>query len=81
MMKYVEKSGTGTHTVGYTYDSINNLTKLVETIGNEKRETSYTYDAWGNLITADIPEDTLGFYNPLRYRGYVYDGETELYYL
>ena len=24
---------------------------------------------------------TLGFYNPLRYRGYVYDPETELYYL
>ena len=25
--------------------------------------------------------DTLGQLNPLRYRGYVYDSETELYYL
>ena len=25
--------------------------------------------------------DTLGVYNPLRYRGYVYDQETSLYYL
>ena len=40
---------------------------------------TYTYDAWGkdtghtNSQTADV--------NPLRYRGYVYDFETELYYL
>ena len=32
MMKYVETDGSSTHTVGYEYDSINNLTALVETI-------------------------------------------------
>ena len=43
---------------------------------------TYTYDAWGNILdTAGTMKDTLGFYNPLRYRGYVYDEETELYYL
>jgi len=43
---------------------------------------SYTYDPYGK------PEDptgtlasTLGAHNPLRYRGYVYDTETGLYYL
>ena len=44
--------------------------------------TSYTYDAWGNpLTTTGAMADTLGKLNPLRYRGYVYDTETGLYYL
>ena len=42
----------------------------------------YVYDAWGNLhATEGTMDDTLGVINPLRYRGYVYDQETELYYL
>ena len=42
----------------------------------------YTYDIWGKLlgITGELA-DTLGLANPLRYRGYYYDSETELYYL
>ena len=44
--------------------------------------TSYTYDAWGNpLTTTGSMADTLGKLNPFRYRGYVYDTETGLYYL
>ena len=43
---------------------------------------SYTYDAWGNLlVTTGVQAETLGVLNPLRYRGYVYDQETGLYYL
>ncbi len=43
---------------------------------------TYTYDAWGNILTVGgTMADTLGVYNPLRYRGYVYDQETSLYYL
>lgn len=42
----------------------------------------YTYDAWGNLLTTTGSlANSLGRYNPLRYRGYVYDYETQLYYL
>ena len=46
----------------------------------------YTYDAWGKLlstITDPNNDDAadLGLYNPLRYRGYVYDPESALYYL
>ena len=43
---------------------------------------AYTYDAWGRLLsTTGSLASTLGVYNPLRYRGYVYDRETGLYYL
>ena len=42
----------------------------------------YKYDAWGKLLSATgALADTLGKCNPFRYRGYVYDGETGLYYL
>ena len=42
----------------------------------------YAYDAWGNLLsTTGRLARTLGEYNPLRYRGYVYDTETGFYYL
>ena len=43
-MKYVEKSSTGTHSVGYTYDSLNNLTALAETFGTTERKYFYAYD-------------------------------------
>ena len=49
----MEKSSTGTHSVGYEYDSINNLTKLVETIGTVERKTSYTYDEDNRPKTGD----------------------------
>ena len=43
---------------------------------------TYTYDAWGNILsTTDEYYNTLSVVNPLRYRGYVYDEETGLYYL
>ncbi len=42
----------------------------------------YSYDAWGNILTTTgSMATTLGTHNPLRYRGYVYDTETTLYYL
>ena len=38
----------------------------------------YEYDPYGNIISAtgELAED-----NPLRYRGYIYDSECDLYYL
>ena len=42
----------------------------------------YEYDAWGKpLNTTGTLVGTLGKRNPFRYRGYVYDAETGLYYL
>ena len=41
---------------------------------------SYVYDSWGNI--KDTKGDTtVRELNPIRYRGYVYDTETSLYYL
>lgn len=43
---------------------------------------NYVYDAWGRPISCSgIMANTLGKINPFRYRGYVYDEETGLYYL
>ena len=43
---------------------------------------NYQYDPWGKLLSATgALGSTLGYYNPFRYRGYVYDEETGLYYL
>ncbi len=42
----------------------------------------YSYDAWGDpLSTTGSMADTLGSRNSLRYRSYVFDDETGLYYL
>ena len=56
------------------------------------RELPYSvndkYDAWGKLLAAKnyygVPvtdPNSIALVNPLRYRGYVYDDETGLYYL
>ena len=43
---------------------------------------SYAYDAWGMPIgKSGSMAETLGTVQPLRYRGYVFDEETGLYYL
>ena len=55
---------------------------IVDSIGNLVVE--YKYDAWGKPISRSsltTAYETLGRLNPFRYRGYVYDEETELYYL
>ena len=45
----------------------------------------YDYDAWGKPIRTQYADETastyITYFNPLRYRGYVYDQETGLYYL
>ena len=43
---------------------------------------SYTYDAWGRPTgKTGCLAGTLGTVQPFRYRGYVFDEETGLYYL
>ena len=66
---------------GYTYYYVTNLQGDVigikDSSGNQV--VSYAYDAWGKLLYRTNTQ--LAEYNPLRYRGYVYDWETGLYYL
>ena len=42
---------------------------------------TYSYDGWGNVLTTGGYDANLAARNPLRYRGYYYDSETELYYV
>ena len=50
--------------------------------GAGKVVVEYSYDAWGQPLTiTGSMMDTLGKANPLRYRCYVYDEETGMYYL
>ena len=64
----------------YVKNAQGDVTGLVNASGT--RVVTYTYDAWGNLLTTTgSMATTLGAQNPLRYRGYVYDTETGLYYL
>ena len=43
----------------------------------------YAYDAWGKILSIYNTPGTgsIGSINPLRYRGYYYDEDTDLYYL
>ena len=69
---------------GTSYYYATNLQGDVTAIldGSGTAVVQYTYDAWGNILSATGSlSGTLGICNPLRYRGYVYDTETRLYYL
>ena len=53
------------------------IVKILDEDGNEK--ANYVYNAWGNILSQS--NDELSSINPLRYRGYVYDEDTAMYYL
>ena len=64
----------------YVTNSQGDVVGILNASGTEV--VTYTYDAWGNILsTSGSMASTLGAHNPLRYRGYVYDQETGLYYL
>jgi len=69
---------------GVTYQYVTNVQGDVIAILNSSGVpvVEYTYDAWGNILDIEGSlSSTVGIINPLRYRGYVYDQETGLYYL
>ena len=58
------------------------IIQIIDEIGTSVVEC--TYDAWGKVLNVtgdDNLKNTLGKIQPFRYRGYVYDVETGLYYL
>ena len=63
----------------YIKDLQGDITEIVDKDGNSVAE--YAYDAWGNMLTENNGTLTVGKLNPFRYRSYVYDEETGLYYL
>ena len=48
--------------------------------GNGNIVVNYTYDSWGKLLKVEGNTE-LGYRKPLRYRGYIADDETGLYYV
>ena len=83
---YYDASGKPLSVVynGTTYYYILSLQGDVVAILNSSGVSvvEYTYDAWGRLLTTTgSMAPSLGLNNPLRYRSYIYDRETGLYYL
>ncbi|MFR1758446.1 MAG: RHS repeat-associated core domain-containing protein, partial [Christensenellaceae bacterium] len=64
----------------YLVNAQGDVMGIMDTSGNLVVE--YQYDVWGALfLMSGSLAETLGKKNPLRYRGYIYDEETKLYYL
>ena len=71
---------------GETYSYLHNLQGDIVGIvdSNENIVLEYKYDAWGRplaVVSMTAACERLVELNPFRYRGYVWDEETELYYL
>ena len=92
MFFYYDSAG---NPIAFSYNGcmhyyVKNLQGDIVRVVNEAGNTvaSYEYDAWGKLLAAKnyygVPvtdPNSIALVNPLRYRGYVYDDETGLYYL
>lgn len=64
----------------YLRNAQGDITGIIDSSGTQV--VSYSYNTWGVItgITGTAAQ-TVGRLNPLRYRGYVYDDETGLYYV
>ena len=84
LLFYYDSDGSATSFSynGTMYFYVKNLqgdvVRIIDLSGTEV--ASYVYDAWGNIKDTK-GEPTIREINPIRYRGYVYDEETGLYYL
>ena len=64
----------------YVRNGQNDVIRLIH--GDNNTVVEYAYDSWGTPLSTTVSlASTLGAQNPFRYRGYVYDAETGLYYV
>lgn len=64
----------------YIYSLQGDVLGLIDSSGTEV--VGYNYNAWGETLSVTgTLASTLGNFQPFRYRGYIYDYETGLYYL
>ena len=77
---YSTNNGSSFTTYYYLRNAQNDIVKIVDNSGSTKVE--YIYDSWGTIlsVTGSLA-NTVGADQPFRYRGYVYDTETQWYYL
>ena len=84
LLFYYDSDGSATSFSynGTMYFYVKNLQgdviRIIDLAGTDV--ASYVYDAWGNIKDTK-GEPTIREINAIRYRGYVYDTETSLYYL
>ena len=76
----------GTNMYYYVKNIQGDIVKIVSSTGAVV--ANYAYNVWGELLSVKdsfgnpiINQTSIAYLNPLRYRGYVYDDETGLYYL
>ncbi len=73
-------AGETTATYYYITNLQGDVLSLIDT--NGATVASYQYDPYGKLLSVSGSlADSIGQINPLRYRGYYFDSETQLYYL
>ena len=63
----------------YIKNAQNDVTAIADSSG--KVVANYQYDAWGKLLEVTGTNTDIANANPIRYRSYYYDSDTELYYL
>ena len=64
----------------YIKDILENIIGIIDQEGNVV--VYYKYDVWGNLLEEDIKiSNSASLYNPFLYKGYIYDVETQLYWV
>ncbi len=75
----IVKNGSAEEYYYYVYNLQGDVIGIIDESGNTVIE--YSYNAWGEIetVTGTLAE-TVGQRNPIRYRGYYYDGETGFYY-
>jgi len=74
---FVEYNGTKYR---YIHNLQGDIVAIVDAAGNPVVE--YKYDAWGTILSrTGTMKDNLGYANPFRYREYIFDNETLMYWL
>ena len=72
------------------YNGKGEITKLIKTRYQKSTgvgytyfvAANYTYDAFGNVtVSSPVSGEDIGWVNPLRYKNYIFDTETDWYYL
>ena len=72
--------GNEVDTYYYILNQQGDVIRIVDTSG--KTVSEYTYNGWGEILNVSNAKDSeIGTLNPIRYRGYYYDFELNMYYL